>query len=145
MNQIDFHFNVGNRLRYACLFVRKVDAMGKSVSVWSSDAGRLAAFDTMLWTFTDLSFITHAMAGAEDCTETRIILSPDPLQLPAADILLLLDENVPPDFPRLFARFERVVDIVSSVPEETEAARGRYRIYQREKLPLKAYDLKRTR
>ena len=37
-------------------------------------------------------------------------------------------------------RFDRVVDIVSSIPEETEAARNRYRIYLHHKYPLKAYD-----
>ena len=145
MKQIDFHFNVGDRLRYACLFVKKVKGLRKSVSVWSSDPRRLSAFDSLLWTFSDLEFIPHAMLGAEDFTETNILLSPEAGKLPPADILLLLDEQVPPDHAHLFERFERVVDIVSSVPEETEAARSRYRIYQREHLPLKAYDLKRTR
>ncbi|MCG5031342.1 DNA polymerase III subunit chi [Mesosutterella sp. OilRF-GAM-744-9] len=140
MQQIDFHFNVGSRLQYACLFVRKVWKMGKSVAVWSSDSARLADFNRRLWAFDDLSFVPHAMAGSQDAQEARVVLSEDPSRLPDSDVLLLLDESVPPDFEQLFRRFDRVVDIVSSVPEETAAARARYKIYRKLNCPLKAYD-----
>lgn len=140
MQQIDFHFNVGQRLPYACRFIRKVWKMGKTVAVWSSDAARLADFNRRLWAFDDLSFIPHAMAGAKDADEARVILCEDPARLPGSDVLLLLDEQTPPAFEQLFERFDRVVDIVSSIPEETAAARLRYKTYRDLKYPLKAYD-----
>ena len=140
MKQIDFHFNVGNRLFYACRFVNKVWGMGLSVAVWSSDRMRLDDFNRRLWAFEDMSFIPHAFAGGLDAKSARVILAPDPTALPDSDVLLLLDEGTPPDYENLFQRFDRVVDIVSSIPEETEAARNRYRIYLHHKYPLKAYD-----
>ena len=140
MQQIDFHFNVGNRLQYACRFVKKVWKMGRSIAVWSSDPARLADFDRRLWAFEDLAFIPHAMAGGEDAEEARVILGADAAALPGSDVLLLLDEQTPPQFEQLFERFDRVVDIVSSIPEETAAARLRYKAYLSRKYPLKAYD-----
>lgn len=140
MQQIDFHFNVGNRLLYACRFVSKVWKMGKSIAVWSSDPVRLADFNRRLWAFDDLSFIPHAFAGAPDASEARVILAEDTAKLPDSDVLLLLDEQVPPGFETLFTRFDRIADIVSSIPEETAAARLRYKTYRSLQYPLKAYD-----
>ena len=143
MTQIDFHFNVGNRLLYACYFVKKVWKLGKSIAVWSSDPLRLSGFDRRLGAFEDMAFSPHAFAGALDSDSARVILASDPTSLPDSDVLLLLDESVPPDYQKLFNRFDRIVDIVSSIPSETEAARSRYRIYRDNKYPLKAYDQKR--
>ncbi len=140
MTQIDFHFNVGSRLLYACRFVSKVRKLGKTIAVWSSDTERLSEFDSLLWTFEDLSFIPHAPAGSSAAEGCPVLLSPYPGKLPDSDVLLLLDEDVPPDFEQLFRRFERIADIVSSVPEETAAARRRYKIYHQLNYPLRAFD-----
>lgn len=49
MTQVDFHFNVPNRLFYACQVAATVFRRGMTLAVWSADAARLQAFNAMLW------------------------------------------------------------------------------------------------
>lgn len=140
MSRIDFHFNVPDRLVYACRVVRKARAAGKTVVVWTSDAARLAAFDTQLWTFSALDFIPHVRTGSPLAADTPVLLADDATTAPAADVLLLIDDAIPPDHGALFARFERVIDVVSPVEEEKLAARARFKAYRDEGLDPAFHD-----
>lgn len=130
MSRIDFHFNVPDRLVYACRVVRKARAAGKTLVVWTSDAARLAAFDAQLWTFSALDFIPHVRADSPLAPDTPVLLTSDAATAPAADVLLLIDDAMPPDYAALFARYERVIDVVSPVEEERLAARTRFKTYR---------------
>ena len=59
MQKIDFHFNVPDRLRYACLVARTILRRGLTLALWSSDEKRLRDLDSLLWRFNDLAFLPH--------------------------------------------------------------------------------------
>lgn len=139
MYKIDFHFNVPNRIEYACLAARTVRRRGLTLAAWSSDEARLRALDAMLWRFDDLSFLPHVRAESPQAAETPILLSSD-LSALRGDVLLLLDDGLPPDWQNAFSRFERIIDVVSTVPEELAASRNRYRAYRAAGVELAAYD-----
>ncbi len=140
MQQIDFHFNVAKRTLYACRLIKKVRGLGKSVAVWGSDAGLMNRVYADLWRFEDMTVIPHAWAGSEFEADAPVVFATDINALKPADVLVLLDEAVPDNWQKTFEKFERIVDIVSTHPQELEHSRARYRLYRQAGIELKAYD-----
>ena len=142
MQQIDFHFNVTQRTIYACRLIKKVRSMGLTVAVWSSNEVILRRAYDDLWRFEDLTFIAHAWAGSTFEADAPVIFSNDITALKPADVIILLDEGVPPDWRDTLAPFSRVVDIVSTNPTELQHSRARYKLYKTAGVTLNAYDRK---
>lgn len=139
MQKIDFHFNVPNRLRYACLVARTVYKRGLTLALWTSDAERLRSLDALLWRFDDLAFLPHARCGNRLEGETPILLSTNLAEL-KGDVLLLLDDHLPENWKTEFERFARIIDVVSTEPQELKLSRDRYRAYKAQGVELAAYD-----
>ena len=142
MKQIDFHFNVAQRTLYACHLIKKVRGMGLTVVVWGSNESLLRRAYEDLWRFEDLTFIPHAWAGSAFEAEAPVVFASDIRRLKAADVIILLDEQVPPDWQTTLEPFGRVVDIVSTDPTELMHSRARYKIYKSAGVTLNAYDRK---
>lgn len=130
MTRIDFHFNAGNRLHYACRVTRKARAAGKRLVVYTRDAGRMEQFDDALWTFSALDFLPHVTVDSPLARHTPVLLTLEAARAPASDVLLTLDDEVPPDFHELFARYERVIEVVSRSEHDRQQARTRMRAYR---------------
>ncbi|MFY4000901.1 DNA polymerase III subunit chi [Achromobacter xylosoxidans] len=135
MTRIDFAFGAPDRLRMACQVVRKRYLAGQRLVVYCKEGSRLAAFDRMLWAFDDTSFVPHVLANDPLAAETPVILTAgDPWQAAQAAVadgqpqpwLLNLDDACPPGFDA----FERLLEIVSDYPDDTQPARHRGRAYQ---------------
>jgi len=122
MTRIDFHSNVPDKIAYACRLVRKAYGARNRIVLMTDDAAQLAALDAALWTFSPADFLPHVQAGDALAGETAIILTDsDDAALPHTDLLV----NVSRRAPAHFARFQRVIEVVSS--EEADAAAGRRR------------------
>lgn len=139
MQKVDFHFNVPDRLRYACLVARTVYRRGLTLAVWTADTKRLRMLDSLLWRFDDLAFLPHTRAGGPLAAETPILLSNRLSEL-KGDVLLLLDDELPPDWENAFGNFSRIIDVVSTEPNELQASRARYKAYKAAGVELSAYD-----
>lgn len=139
MQKIDFHYNVPNRLRYACLVARTVYRRGLKLAIWSADERRLRELNSLLWRFDDLAFLPHVHADSPLAKETPILLSTR-LESLNGDVLLLLDDNLPPEWEQRFDRFSRIIDVVSTDPIELQASRNRFRAYRAAGVELAAYD-----
>ena len=142
MEQIDFHFNVAQRTINACRLIKKVRSMGLTVAVWSSNEVLLRRAYDDLWRFEDLTFIAHAWAGSAFESEAPVVFASDITRLKPADVIILLDEMVPPNWEAALAPFSRVVDIVSTNQTELMNSRARYKIYKTAGVTLNAYDRK---
>lgn len=139
MQQIDFHFNVSNRLLYACRTASTVYRRGLTLAVWSSDRQRLNRFNDMLWEHDTLSFIPHVPANHPLAHETPIRFGTALSEL-TGDVLLLLDDYLPPQWEEEFKRFNRIIDVVSTDEKERQLSRARYRAYKAQGVTLEAYD-----
>jgi DNA polymerase-3 subunit chi len=128
--RIDFYFGVEHRLQYACRVVRKARSAGKTVLAFARDADRLARFDAALWTFSALDFLPHVYVATPLAARTPIVLTLDAAAAPGRDLLLNLDDEAPADFGALFARFERVIEVVSQDDADRAAARSRFKRYR---------------
>ena len=129
MQKIDFHFNVPNRLRYACLVARTVYKRGLTLAMWSSETKKLTELDELLWRFDDLAFLPHVFADDRHAAETPIILSTQLPQL-TGDVLVLLDDALPTDWQKEFGRFSAIARSVMISPCQKALSNGFRREFQ---------------
>ncbi|MDQ9169920.1 DNA polymerase III subunit chi [Oxalobacteraceae bacterium R-40] len=133
MTRIDFHSNVADKIAYACRLVRKARAANCNAVIIGSDRAQLAALDEALWTFSDQDFLPHVMADDALAAQTPVILAThDDGEFPHYQVLI----NLTAETPAQFARFERMLEIVSAEEADKNAGRERYRFYQQRGYPL---------
>ena len=142
MTEVEFHFNVGDKLAYSCRLLRKARAGGAKIMV-AAEPNLLAQLDQMLWTFSSTEFLPHCRADADPATLalTPIVLATSPSD-PAFTgcphgVLVNLGQVVPEGF----ERFERFIELVSSAEEDRLSARQRWTYYKDRGYALKKYDL----
>ena len=129
--RIDFHFNVEDRLQYACRVVRKARAAEKTVLAYTREPARLARFDAALWIFSALDFVPHVYVDSPLATRTPVLLTLDAAAVaPVRDVFLNLDDEVPPAVGELLPRFERMIEVVSRDADDRQRARERFRSYR---------------
>ncbi len=132
MTRIDFHTNIPDKIGYTCRLVRKARGANQQVVIYG-DPAQLSALDEALWTFSEQDFLPHVMAGDELAVQTPVILTADAeTPLPHHQVLV----NLAIETPAHFARFERMVEIVSTADTDVQAGRERYRQYQQRGYPL---------
>lgn len=132
MTRIDFHSKVGHKIHYACRLMRKARAAGCNIVVLAG-RGDLTALDDALWTFSEQDFLPHVRAGDALAAQTPIILTEDDgAELPHYQILINLSGTAPAHF----ARFERLIEIVSTDEADVAAGRERYSAYKQRGYPL---------
>jgi DNA polymerase III subunit chi len=125
MTEIDF-YSGGDRLHIACRLVAKAIRKGLKVLIYSSDVAMVDRIDKLLWTFAPTDFVPHCRADDRLADVTPVILSHNAKNLAHDEVLLNLDV----DTPAFFSRFNRLIEITGTTPEDTQAARKRYRFYQ---------------
>ncbi len=140
MTEVLFHFNVPEKLGYACRLLRKAYGSGARVGV-VGDGPTLQALDKELWSFSALDFVPHCGAAAKPhmLAASPVVLSTDCARVPHAQVLLHLGDEVPPGF----ERFERLIEIVSEDDVDRARARVRWRHYADRGYALRRHDAKR--
>lgn len=115
------------RLRFACRLVEKAWLKNHRVRVQFDPGGELDAFDELLWTFADRSFVPHEMlltAGA--APEAPVLLSSGVVPEGRLDVLI----NLAGEVPACLAQAERVADIIDGDDGRRRAGRARFRAYR---------------
>jgi DNA polymerase-3 subunit chi len=126
MTEIAFHFNMLDKLHYACRLLRKVYQSGHRARV-VGDADALSTLDQALWTFAAQDFIPHCQAGASAAllAHTPIVLATAAGTEDAGDVLVNLGTAVPSGF----ERYARLIELVSQNQTDRADARLRWRHY----------------
>jgi DNA polymerase-3 subunit chi len=137
MTRIDFHVNASDRIGYACRLVRKIHRAGQHVVVCCDDPVRLSAFDEALWTFSPQDFVPHVLASDALAGETPVVLSATADGLPWHDVLVNLGDTTPTGF----ARFERLIELVTREDDDRARGRERWRFYRDRGYPLTTHDV----
>ena len=129
MTKIDFHTNVADKITYTCRLVRKARtaALESRIIILLRDKSELAALDQALWTFSAQDFLPHASVDEAIASQSPVVLTDsDSRELPHHDILVNLSGTLPTSF----AQFERVFEIITQEPTDTEVGRERYGYYR---------------
>lgn len=145
MTDIQFHFNVPDRLLYACRLLRKALRSGASGVTVSGGPATLATLDRTLWTFDPQEFIPHLLVKRGESPAARLARTPiwlveDVSQGVQHPVLVHLGDEPAPGF----ESFARLIEIVSTDPQEREAARRRWKHYAGRGYALQRFDVGAT-
>src|SRR5690606_20096103 len=96
------------------------------------------SLDDLLWSFSDISFLPHALADDPGkAAMAPIVLGWEGAAPAPAAVLINLSEAIP----EFVADFERVVEPVQPLPGPRGRARERYRTYRERGWELYSHDL----
>ncbi len=131
---MDFYLlgNVGQtgKFTYACRIAWKAFSRGLKVYLQTQSSEHSRQLDAMLWTFSQASFIPHAIANnvAENWENFPVQLgqTPDSDNGPHADLLISLTR----DAPVAHAGYKRIADLIIDDPDEKQSGRERFRYYR---------------
>ena len=137
MTEIDFHYNVPDKLAYSCRLLRKVCRSGARVAV-IAETQVLVELDALLWGFSALEFVPHCTPAASACTlaATPVVLTGLLADYPHRDVLVNLGQGVPAGF----EGFKRLIEVVSITPEDAVSGRKRWTHYKARGYNLKRHD-----
>jgi DNA polymerase-3 subunit chi len=139
MTEVAFHFNVPDKLAYACRLLRKAAAAGSKVVV-TGEPDQLRTLDTELWTFSPTEFIPHchvAAADAQVLAASPVLLAESARGTPHLQVLVNLGGTVPDGF----ERFERLIELVTQEDADRQQARGRWKHYADRGYAITRHDL----
>lgn len=141
MTRIDFHTNIADRIGYTCRLTRKARAADNRIVVLAADRAQRDALDDALWRFSDFDFLPHVTSDDPLAARTPIVLADsDAADLPHHHLLINLSGVTPANF----ARFERMIEIVSTDNADLLAGRERYVFYKQRGYPLTHYDAEKA-
>ena len=129
LTEITFHFNVPDRLAYACRLLRKGVRQGARVAV-TAPIETLRGLDRALWTFEPAEFVPHALLPAGGVPAPRLAPTPVWLVERADDVALHeVLVNLGSATPGGFERYTRLIEIVTTDVDDRAAARARWKHY----------------
>lgn len=141
MTRVDFYLlgNSGDRREtFACRLVDKAYRLGHRVYVLAPDAASAQDLDELLWTFSQGSFVPHAIEPAANDNDNPPVLIGHAEPPPSFhDVLVSLADEVP----SWFSRFERVAELVDGDESGKTRARERFRFYRERGYPLETHNL----
>lgn len=111
---------------FACRLVEKAWQAERRVQVVLDDAGAAREFDDLLWQFSDISFVPHALAADPAAADAPVRIGTPADPADGAEVLVNLCAE-PPVAPE---RFERIVEIVDGDEERRRQGRERFRAYR---------------
>ena len=145
MTRIDFYLlpvsEPHGKLSFACQLAEKAWLSGHQVYVHGSDAAEAEAFDALLWSFRDTSFVPHRLLGTPGGEPAPVEIGSGEAGADHHDVMINLGTEVPP----LCSRFERVAEIVLNDAEALAASRRRWSFYKDRGYPLQHHDMQHLR
>jgi DNA polymerase-3 subunit chi len=126
------------RLTFACRLTEKAYLKNLTVVVMSETAADAEAFDELLWTFSERSFVPHDLSrGARAGAAAPVQLTPDPEAIEAADLLVNLSARLP----ARWQRFARIAEIIDADAERRRLGRERFKTYRDSQLSVETHQL----
>ena len=132
MAQVDFYIlpENGNQKYFACALIQKAWKQGNNIFVNTRSESEAAAFDDLLWTFKDISFLPHCLAANNNTESSPIVIGYDNQangQIPDHTTIML---NLTDQMPRDANKLKRILEIVAGSESERQQARKRYAEYR---------------
>ena len=143
MTEVAFHFNVVDKLRYACLLLRKIQRQGVALVV-TGEPQQLQALDQALWSLAPAEFLAHSTDASPPAVKrhSALALYAQPLATESQQLLVNLGQLIPPGY----EQFERLIEIVSAHDQQDRAhARPRWKHYAQSGHPLVQHDIAQKR
>ncbi len=146
MPRVDFYVLASTdpamRLRFACRLVEKAWLRAHRVRVQLDPGGDGAAFDVLLWTFADRSFVPHERLTADGAPTGRItapvvIAEGDAAGTGDKDLLVNLAAGVPSGY----QSYARIAEVVDADDTRRKLGRDRFRFYREQGMQPETHDM----
>jgi len=137
MTEIDFCFNVEDKLRLVSRYAVKSVKQENRLFIFATDEQMVRAVRQTLWSFEQTSFIPHCGSSDALASETPVIV--DHLVEPLVHDEILL--NLSPNYPLFFSRFSRLIEIVGNDEADKLAARERFKFYRDRGYEIRRHDM----
>ena len=127
------------RLATACRLAEKAFDQGLRVAMHTTSPAETAELDELLWTFSDRSFVPHAVWPADSslAEETPVLIANGALPATHRDVLINLGGDPPADA----LHFGRICEIVGADEGAKRQARVRWRSYRNAGLTPESHNL----
>jgi DNA polymerase-3 subunit chi len=127
------------RWTFACRLTEKAYLRDLNVVIWNDTAADLEALDELLWTFSERSFVPHAMEGDGTRADAQapVRLTADLGAVERVDLLVNLSGRLPDGLDR----FGRIAEIIDADDERRRLGRERFKAYRDLKLTLETHQL----
>lgn len=141
MTKIDFYVgktsSLQARLMLACKVVTKAYQQQLPTYIHTDSAATSQRMDDLLWKFSDMAFIPHALAPVRE-QNAPILIGHDHEPMENCGLLINLSNEVP----GFFSRFERLAEILDQEEPVIQAGRKRYQFYRDRGYNLDYHQLK---
>ena len=136
MTKVRFYSNAEDRVQAAAAWLA-ASWRKQPILVFAPAADVAERLDRMLWTQPAIGFLPHCRADLPLAAETPVLIASN-LDAPPHDRCLLnLSNEIPPGY----ARFEDLVEIVSTADSDRLPARDRFRFYRERGYALENHDV----
>jgi DNA polymerase III subunit chi len=134
------------RWTFACRLTEKAYLRDLKVVLLGDTLAEVEAIDTLLWTFSERSFVPHDIHGgrpsgvpapAAAATSAAVQLTQDLDSVGSADLLV----NVSTRLPARLDRFARVAEIIDADEERRRLGRERFKAYRELKFAVETHQL----
>jgi DNA polymerase-3 subunit chi len=130
MPEVDFYVvKEGARtsgLGALCQLVVQLWGGKQSVYIHADSADQAQRLDEMLWTYQDIGFVPHTLAGDPLASATPVVIGHAAEPAAVSDVLL----NLAHPAPAFGDRFARVAEFVDSDADKRRLSRERFRAYR---------------
>ncbi|MBM2854841.1 MAG: polymerase subunit chi [Steroidobacteraceae bacterium] len=145
MPRVDFYVlasaDPAARLRFACRLVEKAWLREHRVRVQLDPGGDGAAFDDLLWTFADRSFVPHerlaASGGPPGEAAPVVIAEGDDKGAGDRDMLVNLAGSVPAGY----LGYARIAEVVDADDQRRKSGRDRFRFYREQGIEPQTHEM----
>ena len=127
------------RWAFACRLTEKAYLKDLKIVIVNDTLAEAQALDELLWTFNDRSFIPHKVCVDAESMDpaTPVHLTVDSSALPAADLLVNLAQQLPPQL----ERYARIAEIIDADEERRRTGRERFKAYRDRKLAMETHQI----
>lgn len=138
MTDVVFHYGVADKSDYAIRLLRKAVRSGARVRVALAPT-ELATFSARLWAMAPTGFVAHCddQAPASMKRRSPVILGTSGVSdEPEVAVLLNLTDDMPED-PQ---RYEKILEVITTDPQDRQQGRTRKRAYDSAHCPVLMHD-----
>ena len=139
MPQVDFYIlsERHSSERFLCQLTSKIWQQGHKVYIHTNHQEQAQQLNERLWTFSDISFLPHALSEPDGNPDTPITIGWNDAVSEDQDVLINLNKIVPG-----FAEgFSRIVEIVASDEATKQNARTHFREYRQRGYELESHNI----
>lgn len=149
--QVDFYLletsDEQSRMKTLCRLAEKIQRMGHEILVLTSDREQSEMLDTLMWTFSQSSFLPHAVADSTDEHQSsQFKRNETGQQVPVMIHHVMLEKlpevliNLKDDIPQS-TDIQRVVEIVNQDELVKINGRQKYRTYKKQNFSIKTHNI----